>query len=36
MNELDDSQPARSQWSWFALALAAMTIIAFVASGLVK
>jgi hypothetical protein len=27
MNELDDPEPARSQWSGFALALAALTVI---------
>jgi hypothetical protein len=36
MNELDDQKAARSQWSWFALALAAMTVIAYVATGLAK
>jgi hypothetical protein len=33
MNELDDPKSERLQWIWFAMALAAMTIIAYVSLG---
>jgi hypothetical protein len=32
--EMNELEPAKTQWLWFGAALAAMTIIAFVASGL--